>query len=1096
MGFMNLIDLVNYASYVYFLENSENKGQFSDREIVLRARSIFSTHGEDPMHLIQEMNQIEKITNEQKLLFITAFIEASFYLEKTCFERDLIELRSNDLSKINIQDQNKRTPLIIVCESSLLSGDLDFVQFLIDQKTDLEIEDVFGCTALMYAILKDRLDLVNLLLNGKAEINKKGERGFTPLEWAVSIGNLPIVKLLVQRGANLEVKNEKGFTPVYTAYAKKHFEIMKFLINQGADIKKPAEKGFTLLHIASQDGNLDVVKFLIEKGISVNTKTVESRNALQIATVEGYLDIARILIENGANLALKTPLGLTCLHYASKKQHLEMMKLFIRHGANVDALTKKKYSPLHFAVKYQRLDAVRLLVANKANLRIKTAEGETALCIAIRLGNLEIAKMLIEETDIIQDQQKKYEVLKTTYHSSRTAYHPNHLGILRLIFEKGLDVNLKDAAGNTLLHVASNDGKIEIVQFLLEMGADINARAEEGITPLHSACLNGHEKVVELLIANGADINAATYKGFTPLHDACVNNRLAIVKLLIQNEVKMQVRASRGVTPLHVASQHGNLETIKFLVEKGVFLDEINAFNKTALSIAVECNKYDAVNLLLDLGAGLNQRINDGFYALVHAVNSNYLGIFLSILEKNCIARAYFYKSLKDREFCRYWKVDPSFVGKARTLLDNPDYNYLFNPYLKEIELFSSIEIDTSSYSMCAIDDLPPLIEMVPVFEEQEALTAIEMIQGKIQPFLEGPDDLKFVCGKQSYFLKNIRESWFSLLRIAKTVPSGATSNFLCTLQNQWDSLKDASIYKEIILSVAVCVLEKTEKENFSLITSLNYLTQKLREDSFCSFYEKNKIKDDHGHDIDLSTFQEKLLDLFKYIRLRRNIVGTSANESIEELNMFYHRFGRYIQWIASELQKKKDDVLLIELGILSRHCATLWIEEMEAVYSLYKEEENYEKKEEELKIPFKLRVLASKHRAAILHFISSNVHYIKFFKKLIGEEFGIWGTRTSQATGDSCPIDVTEERLRSKFLSYYFIESFVFCMREELVTLYQKNPPLFIGFLKQIDEDLENSFEKNKGGNISRLNLQHAIQFMTKAGILKNKTTSSSSNE
>ena len=55
-----------------------------------------------------------------------------------------------------------------------------------------------------------------------------------------------------------------------------------------------------------------------------------------------------------------------------------------------------------------------------------------------------------------------------------------------------------------------------MVRLLLEKGADIEARTKKGSTPLHRAAWGGIDKVVRLLLEKGADIEARTKKGSTP----------------------------------------------------------------------------------------------------------------------------------------------------------------------------------------------------------------------------------------------------------------------------------------------------------------------------------------------------------------------------------------------------------------------------------------------------------------------------------------------------------------------------------------------------------------------------------------------------
>ena len=60
----------------------------------------------------------------------------------------------------------------------------------------------------------------------------------------------------------------------------------------------------------------------------------------------------------------------------------------------------------------------------------------------------------------------------------------------------------------------------EMVRLLLEKGVDINQKSDKGMTPLHLAVQNKHEsarKTVRLLLENGADINQKGYHQRTAL---------------------------------------------------------------------------------------------------------------------------------------------------------------------------------------------------------------------------------------------------------------------------------------------------------------------------------------------------------------------------------------------------------------------------------------------------------------------------------------------------------------------------------------------------------------------------------------------------
>jgi ankyrin repeat protein len=71
-----------------------------------------------------------------------------------------------------------------------------------------------------------------------------------------------------------------------------------------------------------------------------------------------------------------------------------------------------------------------------------------------------------------------------------------------------------------------------VVKLLLEKGADLESKDGFSLTPLLRAAANGHEAVVKLLLEKGADFMSKDCYGETPLLLATRSGQKAMVKLL------------------------------------------------------------------------------------------------------------------------------------------------------------------------------------------------------------------------------------------------------------------------------------------------------------------------------------------------------------------------------------------------------------------------------------------------------------------------------------------------------------------------------------------------------------------------------------
>lgn len=94
------------------------------------------------------------------------------------------------------------------------------------------------------------------------------------------------------------------------------------------------------------------------------------------------------------------------------------------------------------------------------------------------------------------------------------------------------------------LLVAAWEGDKDRVRLLLERGADVNFQDKNGHSPLHLALLSNHSNNVDILIDFGADLNARDGSGRTTLTIAVERQMVNETKYLLSNVATTAERLS------------------------------------------------------------------------------------------------------------------------------------------------------------------------------------------------------------------------------------------------------------------------------------------------------------------------------------------------------------------------------------------------------------------------------------------------------------------------------------------------------------------------------------------------------------------------
>jgi ankyrin repeat protein len=162
-----------------------------------------------------------------------------------------------------------------------------------------------------------------------------------------------------------------------------------------------------------------------------------------------------------------------------------------------------------------------------------------------------------------------------------------YLDIVKLLISFGADIDNKNNGNRSPLFYAMRSNHMDIVNVLVDKGAEmtlkeaaacgftelIEQQIAEGIDPntlLHSAAFGGQNDIVDLLIKNGADVNLKDDNAeFTPIFYAIINNHEEIIDKLIRNGAELNIKDKNGDSPLDVAKAIGNDRVISKLTDLG-----------------------------------------------------------------------------------------------------------------------------------------------------------------------------------------------------------------------------------------------------------------------------------------------------------------------------------------------------------------------------------------------------------------------------------------------------------------------------------------------------------------------------------------------
>lgn len=106
---------------------------------------------------------------------------------------------------------------------------------------------------------------------------------------------------------------------------------------------------------------------------------------------------------------------------------------------------------------------------------------------------------------------------------------------LEIMINAGLNVNLTNNKGDTLLMLAAYNNSLDVAKMLLQKGAEVDKKNDKNHTPLAGVCFKGYYEMADLLLSYGASPNGIdSGVGLTPINCAIMFQRKEILDLLLK----------------------------------------------------------------------------------------------------------------------------------------------------------------------------------------------------------------------------------------------------------------------------------------------------------------------------------------------------------------------------------------------------------------------------------------------------------------------------------------------------------------------------------------------------------------------------------
>jgi len=462
--------------------------------------------------------------------------------------------------------------------------------FIEEDEGHVNETDSQGWTFLMDAAFHGQIEAAQYLMSCGADLNLKERNGHTALYWACYKGHTNLARILLEAGSQIDL-----MTLVKMTEPNQVIEVCKAFVGAGGELMKTDEKGRSLLSWACYEGRVDLCHWLVNvMEADINQSDSEGNTPLVWAQYSKKWDVAEFLIKVGAKNVFET------VKVAAENGVDGVIRAYADAGHDMNKTDKRKATLLMKAAKWGKLKTMVTLVALGAKLALHDERGKTAL---------DYLPNAMDEKDIVKKLGAELEDCQgnTLAHIAAEDGNLHMIEILHDVFHAQC-IMKENKAGWTPLDMAMKHSRVQVVLYYSEMDNALESYNDQGETPFHRCCRWGHVTVLQALLCNLEDekrwhrmINMPSLnEGNTCLMTACKWGWMPIIEFLIDSKsADVTLRNTAGKEVLHIAAENQHVDVVKYLLRHPqVHVDRKCNFGFTAAESCFIANLVDAVPLV------------------------------------------------------------------------------------------------------------------------------------------------------------------------------------------------------------------------------------------------------------------------------------------------------------------------------------------------------------------------------------------------------------------------------------------------------------------------------------------------------------------